>query len=604
VTNPTARARRRWARRALAVVAVSALTAALPACAPPLPDTVVSGSSVVAAWSGGLTSTNPASRGGATAGGADVAALTRARFAQTVDGADVVDEAFGTVTIVDPESFTVRYDLAEPRWSDGIPVDAADLLLAWAAGSNAFAPEGFDGDDARPEGGALSVPGDVPWFDSLPTGLARSEAVTGVDEFGRSIDVRFAEPVVDWRTALEVSVPAHVVGRLAFDVDDPMEAKQRVADAVRRADRDALAEIARAWNTAFELPERGEVPAGLLLSSGPYRVTAIDRSNPERQRVELTVNPQYAGAPTGQYERIELQQAGADERLDGVGDALDVVQIAPTAADRDRVRELERTDYGVATTHDGTVWTLLVRGDRGRFSATPARQAFLRAVPRQDVTATAAGEWAEQYEGADTVLFAPGTSGYEIALEDAGLRETLERSASEATADREAAGVPAGTAVCVLYDTRSEFARGAFAAMRARAAESGWDVRDCGQEDAASALAVGGEWDAALARLPLPGSAAEVASWWGSDGPAWLRGDGRAERDALIASLARASDEYEARDLRVQIEATIVRDAVALPLAMNPVVTIAAREVTGVRPRPGAVASLTSGAVDWAPAAD
>ena len=69
--------------------------------------------------------------------------------------------------------------------------------------------------------------------------------------------------------------------------------------------------------------------------------------------------------------------------------------------------------------------------------------------------------------------------------------------------------------------------------------------------------------------------------------------------DELIDALARAADQYEARDLRVQIETTIVEDAVALPLSIQPVVAISDRSIEGVDPRPGGVASLTSGVADW-----
>ncbi len=49
-----------------------------------------------------------------------------------------------------------------------------------------------------------------------------------------------------------------------------------------------------------------------------------------------------------------------------------------------------------------------------------------------------------------------------------------------------------------------------------------------------------------------------------------------------------------------QIEASIVRMAVAMPLAVNPRLTIVDKDVTGIAPRTGAVAPLTSSIVQWA----
>src|SRR5699024_12298400 len=101
------------------------------------------------------------------------------------------------------------------------------------------------------------------------------------------------------------------------------------------------------------------------------------------------------------------------------------------------------------------------------------------------------------------------------------------------------------------------------------------------------------------AGAPLPPAPARVGRRWGGDGRDTLRAAQNADRDELIAALARAADQYGARDLRVQIETTIVEDAVALPLSIQPVVAISDRSIEGVDPRPGGVASLTSGVADW-----
>src|SRR5690606_25346844 len=148
-------------------------------------------------------------------------------------------------------SFTVRYDLAERTWSDGVPLDAADLVLAWASG-------------AGPTAGA---------FGAVPGELRHSVEVTEVDESARRIDVLFSRPVRGWHTALDVAVPAHVVGSLALDVDDPMEAKLAVTDAILDEDQAALAAIAEAWGSGFDLGRvDGAPPEGLALATGPYVV--------------------------------------------------------------------------------------------------------------------------------------------------------------------------------------------------------------------------------------------------------------------------------------------------------------------------------------------
>lgn len=580
--------------RAVAPAVVAALL--LVACGgQSLPNSVEPGTTVTVGWSQSLSGTNPA-LAGATRGDRDVAAMTRSRFATTVDGGVSVDESFGSVAVVDPEEFVVRYDLTEPSWSDGIPLDAADLMLAWAAGSNALTPPDFEPE--RDDDGAVELPPATPWFDAVRTGLGASQDVPRFDEFDRWVEVPFGGPVEDWQTALDVAVPAHVVGGLALGLSDPMEAKQAVLTAIVEHDLDTLRDIAEAWNRGFDVGTSSDVPAELLLSSGPYRVVQVDQSRPDAQRVRLGVNLSYTGATTGTYENVELTQTPVSDRLEQVGRTLDVVQVSPSDSNWTRIRDLERVDYSTSASHDGSYWALVLRTDAGDFRFPAAREAFFAAVPRADVARAGAGRWAAEQTETSALMFQPGTSGYDIALEDAGFRGRYDLDDSDAIEAREAAGLDAGTEVCVLHDSGSSWASAALEALAAGVTERGWSITDCGTDDVAAARSDDG-WDAVLVRLPVPRTAAELASLWGSDGArSWSRVQDE-ERDELVARLAAEPDAYAARDLRVQIEATLVEDAVALPLAMSLTLAVAGRDVTGVSLRSGTVAPLTSGVTDW-----
>lgn len=574
--------------RSTALAAGTVLVLAATACQPDLPASVVEGSKVSVAWDGTLTSTNTATRSGATAGNLDVSALTRSQFGTVDEDTVQVDEGFGTAKVVDQDPFTVRYDLAEPTWSDGIPLDAADLLLAWAAQS------GFE----ATSGGGAGAGQDGTWFSSVPSGLRRSFEFPEVHESDRWIEVSFSEPVVDWRTALDVAVPAHVVAQRALGLEDPMEAKLALTTAIQDADVAALEDIAEVWNGGFALPEEGNIAPELLLSSGPYRAAEVVRSESGEQRVELVVNREYVGDVRAEFERIDLVQMAEGRRLAALGDEVDVIEVAPTARNRAPIRELERRDLGVATGHDGTMWALVLRADRGVFVGEAARTAFLRALPTSDLREAGAGAWKSAYESTDALLFAPGNESYQIALEDSGFRTRLKGSTSRASEERDAVGVPRGTGVCVLYDKASAFASGVFAGIRSGMAETGWVIRDCGEKGLRD-VSGRADWHAALLPLPVPQAPADIAAQWGSGGQFNLSGSTNPRRDVLIQQLARTANPYDARDLRVEIEKSLVGDALALPIAMNPRVVVSDRDVTGVRPRPGSVAPLTSRAVDW-----
>jgi peptide/nickel transport system substrate-binding protein len=548
------------------------LAASLTACAPATPETVVPGTEITVGWAGAFTSANAAAS--PTSGNIAIAETIRGGFGAVVDGEFVADESFGVVTIVEDDPFTVRYDLAEPAWSDGIPLDAADLLLGWAAASGYF-----DSDEDAVAGAAES--------DAAPT-------VPGIDEFARAIDVTFERPDIGWQQAITVPVPAHVIGRRAFGIDDAMEAKQAVIRAIQDDDRSALEAMSEVWRTGFEISDGEEIGADLLLSSGPFLVDEV--GDEEGQSVTLVPNPSYRGAVTPKVARIELVPPG-DQPIAEVGTRLDVVVLSPTTADRGPVRELERKDFTVSTSPDGTAWALLLN-PAGTFVSQPARVAFIRAASPAAMVERGSGLWASAFTGTTSMLSAPGSRGYDIVNEDSGFAVALGTPSDDAAREREAAGVPAGSAVCVLYDRASEFAAGAFSALQEAAAEAGWNVVDCSSDDFEAALSQR-TWNAVIARAPIPQTPEQIAAQWASAGAASLTGNADAERDELIAQYAQTTDVYEAREVLAQIEATIVQAAVALPLAVNPLVTVTDRSVIGVATPGGDAARLIVGAAQW-----
>lgn len=562
------------AHRRISATLIVLLAAGLAACAPALPETVVPGSAITVGWTGELTSTNAAAA--PTSGNVDIAEMIRAGFGDVIDGEFVPDEGFGTASIVGDDPFTVRYDLAEPAWSDGIPLDAADLMLGWAGASGYF--------PKQPEDAETPVEPQI------------AEETPAVDEFARAIDVTFPAPDIDWQQRVPVPVPAHVVGQRALGIDDAMEAKQAVIRAIEEADTSALEKIAEVWNDDFAFTDASDIPADLLISSGPFTIDEIV-ADAAGQSVTLVPNGAYRGLVTPQIARIDLVPPG-DDPVGAIGQVLDVAQVAPTSSNRAPIHDLERQDFTVTTTHDGTLWSLLLK-PAGVFAGQQARIAFIHALPVRPMVDRGAGEWASAYTASTAMLAAPGSRAFDIVNEDSGFAELLGDPGDDPALQREFAGVPDGAAVCVLYDRHSEFAAGAFAALRESAAESGWNAIDCGSDDYSAALAQG-RWDAVIARVPIPQTPEQIAAQWGSGGSASVTGHADADRDALITELAQTTDVYEAREVLALVEASIVRAAVALPLAANPRITIVDKDVTGVAPRNGVAAPLTYGAVQWA----
>jgi peptide/nickel transport system substrate-binding protein len=193
---------------------------------------------------------------------------------------------------------------------------------------------------------------------------------------------------------------------------------------------------------------------------------------------------------------------------------------------------------------------------------------------------------------------APDSEAYAVVNEDSGFTAALGTPGDEPALQRSGAGVADGARVCVLYDRTSDFARGAFASLRETALEAGWNAVDCGADDIRAALAER-QWDAVITRVPIPQTPDQIAAQWGSQSAESITGNGDEHRDELITQLSQTVDVYQAREVRAQIEASIVRAAVALPIAVNPRVTIVQRGVGAVKARNGAGATLMWGAATW-----
>ena len=165
-----------------------------------------------------FASLNGATPAGRAPGSVLVRGLVQSGFTTLgPDGSVTPDPTFGTVEKVADAPLTVRYTVAPTAtWSDGVPVTPADLLLEWAARSGQLdevVPElGGDGEPVEPAD-------DVVLFGATSAALVRASAVPVVD--GATLTVVYDVPVADWQVALDVNLPAHVVGRLALDPSAP-----------------------------------------------------------------------------------------------------------------------------------------------------------------------------------------------------------------------------------------------------------------------------------------------------------------------------------------------------------------------------------------------
>ncbi|MBT0992805.1 hypothetical protein KIN34_00675 [Cellulomonas sp. DKR-3] len=570
-------------RRVVGLAAVVVVLAACTSSPPPAPRPDRA-ADVIVAVDVPFGSLNPATPDGRLPGSELVRALVQDGFVSLdQDGVAVPDETFGTVEKIDDDPLTVRYTIAPTAtWSDGVPVTADDLLLEWAARSGSF-------DDVVPR---LGEQGEITNTDELDAGVAfaatspalvHAEEPPTVDDEGRLVVV-YARPVPDWPVALDVNVPAHVLGRTALGAaTDPAAA---VTAAIDAGDTEALGAVAHGWRTLFDDDQLGASTADAV-TTGPYVVSAV---LPD-QRVELARNPGYRGSRPARFDTVvvrsdlhPLDQAAA--LADGDVDVVAPVATADVRAALD--------DAGAVTTTAGdAAWQLVARtggAGPGVFAADDedeaaarrgalVREAFWLTVPREEVVAEVVPLWPDAATTTSVLPVVGPAAGGAVATAAADLDR-----ARSLLAD---AGVTLPVPVRLLASTAEPVRARAVEDLTAAAAAAGFTVSTVG-DPATDLWTAPQAWDVALvpvAQSALP--AAAVAATWGTGGAANATAWSDEATDDAVADLLATTDPDGLADAYAAVARRLADAGALLPLTSGPALTAVAGAPESGTPTPG-----------------
>ena len=394
---------------------------------------------------------------------------------------------FGTFSPLDTAfnddgTLTVTYTVNEGvLWSDGTPVDAADLVLFWAANNNrfdtiteeAYADQLAEGEDY------VTLPDGQVYFPSGSTGMTDVGAFPIISDDGRSVTFTFGNPRADWFFQFGVSpVPAHVLGRLALGIDDPMEAKQAIITAFGGPENyraqdgtevptvqttlgritdpagsgasvpgtlttfvepnvHELGQIAEVFSTAFEITGGLPNDPSLFLSRGPFVMAEIQ----DGQFIRLERNPHFTA-----YGNVVSRPALDEITVRIIPNAMAQAQalqnvevdfIDPTA-DQDILHTLQGmpgVEYAAVDTAVYEHLTMIMDNlgpfdpaywaERGvanpEEAARAVRVAFLQTVPREQIIDLIIDPVAPGSTTRDSWLIIPGAPGYDQLTANAGI---------------------------------------------------------------------------------------------------------------------------------------------------------------------------------------
>ena len=566
------------------------------ACASP--DTEDEGSgdqktSITLGWNQPMYSYNGnTSNGNATANN-NIKYMMNKVFWYVDQGGEIqADSDMGTYEKTSDDPLTVKYTVNdEMTWSDGTPVDAADLLLNWAAQSgnlNTIAPDQVKLDEAT--GLPKNTKGKV-YFDTSSIGLSLVKETPEISEDNKSLTLIYTKPFADWQYDMPDLMPAHVVAEKALGISDPQEAKDALVKAIQEKDEAALVKISSFWNTGFDYTKMPS-DKDLALSNGAYVMTDFK----ENEYVTLEKNDKFKGEHGASFDTVTVRwnedpmaqvQALENGELDMFSPQVttDVVEAAEKI---DNV-EIEKGVEGTFEHID------LVQNNKGPFDpaayggdaqkALLVRQAFLHGVPRQEIVDKLVKPIVPDAEVRNSFLITPGTPGYDEIVAQNGSAEYAEVDPAQSLKLLKQAGVKTPVDVRVMYAKDNVRRVNMFQLLKPALAKAGFNLIDAGSNEWSDKLG-DGTYDAVFfGWQPTTPAVSGDRETYATGTINNLVGYSNKTVDTTYDELVLTTDPAKQRELQTKIEQEMFKDAIGISIYQFPSANISnSTRVSNVNP--------------------
>lgn len=563
----------------LGIVTAGAL--ALAGCSVPYESEVIEDTEITVSWNDIIDNFNTSSTSGNNVANSNVTYLTTSSFNYYNDGPELVQNTdFGSYEKTSDEPLTVEYTINENvTWSDGVAVDEADMLLAWA-----YIFQAFDNE----EGGAL-----------FNYANPRADLASELPEIeDNKLTLVYDVPYVDWEVQFAVgAVAAHAAVMLAYpEIEDSQEAKDQLVTAIQEGDTEWLAPVATAWEAEFQTPNTPDNEL-VNLSYGPYIVEELV----EEDYVTLIANEEFAWGPSPKYQRITIRQI-ADPTAQVQALQNQDVQVAsgqPTPDVLELVQSTDTADY--FTGDEGTYEHVdLTFNNGGPFDpatyggdeekAQMVRVAFLKTIPREEIVEKLIRPLNPNAEVRNSILQIPGSPMYDPIVEGNGSAEYAEvdiEGAKQLLAD---AGVSTPVEVKFWYPEGNERRASEYEFIATSAALAGFDVVDDSEPDwaftdtAANPInphdAVIFGW--ASTSLALTGT----DQYLGTGQPSNFGGYSNETVDTRLKDLETELDEDEQIQIQIDVEKELWTEGYGMTIFQFPGLTAWDKGVEGIAPAP------------------
>lgn len=523
----------------------------------------------------------------------ELANLTTASFYNLDEAGNLAANAkLGTVEVLTQSPFTVKYEIAEDvKWSDGVAIDAADLALSFAAGSEL---QEIDFGSVR-----------------AGTGIQYAELATKPALGDRALTLTFEHPVADYQNALTLAVPAHVVGLLADSSwSSANDAKKYVLESVGSGSRVPLSRMARAYQKDFLVESNLSVKSNdpILTSSGAFKAEKFSGA----AQLTLLANQSFTAGEPSKVERVNLKfftDATAAIAAMSAGDVdislaedsgLASISDIKTLAEAIQGRKVT-TFVAAGSVAEQVIFnfgpdSIFAEGSGAiseqKDASLTARSAFLNVVPKSRIIDSVSNRYTAKSSG--SFVFGSDSPSYKAVVQDNGSNVYPFQDVEKAGEMMRSLGADTPVTVRVVFDTDNPRALAEWTLLEARCESAGFTLVSLASSDPTEVLE-SGEFDVFIGTRDLvstPG--ADLYSLTGSS----FVGFQSDYIDSKLTKLAQASEGLAQQSLLKDIDTELFKVAFGMPLYEVPSMLVVADSVAGFNPHPHA-SSATWGYFNW-----
>ena len=475
-------------KRLISIVAVATFAAvSLTGCS--AGNSVVPNSHVTVAEVGTISTLNPdvlSSTSNKIA--SDLSQLTSQRFFEIDKSGELVpNKNFGTVEVTKQSPFTVTYTFGKAAvWSDGSKLDATDLALAVTA--------------------AKTVE-----FNSVHFGSSLSEAkIVGSPNAGDdSLTLQFDQPIADWKTILNVSVPAHVVGKSAGIGGNVAAVRAGVMKAIEEQNVEVLAKLALAYSDAFTPNSSVEN----FVTEGAYTITSVSS-----EQLVLKAARDFGGLHSGVAETVNLKifadnASALKEVATGIVDLIapQVTLNEPQSELVAAAQALSTKKVTVLAPSSSLSEQFVVNLAMGNLAdstysdpktAQTLRLAFMNIVPK--ARAVDFASMTQNVSKSDSFIYAAGSKNYSAVTSANGSSNYILQDSEKSSEMVAGLKLPRVPTVRVLFDSDNPSAVAEWTLLADHAATSGFRLTNVSSSEPSEQLALG-NYEVYLGPLPLLG---------------------------------------------------------------------------------------------------